>query len=85
MEKNWNGYLTALGKTKIPQDTKDFPTTEGNTVSTGFIEWKAKNPKQQAQYDPMSLNWKGVQASEAAATSVYKSEYESVNKNIQNR
>jgi len=72
MESNWNGYLNALGKSKIPQDTKEFPTTEGNTVSTGFVEWKAKNPKQQAKYDPMSLNWKGVKASEAAAISQYQ-------------
>ena len=72
MEKNWNGYLNALGKTKVPQDSKDFPTTEGNTVSTGFVEWKTKNPQQQAKYDPMSLNWKGVSASESAATSQYQ-------------
>lgn len=72
MESNWNGYLKALGKTKIPQDTKDFPTTEGNTVSTGFVEWKTAKPAQQAKYDPMSLNWKGVSASESAATSQYQ-------------
>jgi hypothetical protein len=75
MESNWNGYLKALGKAKPPQDTKEFPTTEGNTVSSGFIEWKAKNPTQQAKFDPMSLNWKGVQASESAV-----SQFESVNK-----
>jgi hypothetical protein len=76
MESNWNGYLKALGKAKIPQDTKEFPTTEGNTVSSGFIEWKAKNPTQQAKFDPMSLNWKGVQASESAV-----SQYQPVNNN----
>jgi len=81
MESNWNGYLKALGKTKIPQDTKDFPTTEGNTVSTGFVEWKTAKPAQQAKYDPMSLNWKGVSASESAATS----QYQPLNKNNQNR
>jgi hypothetical protein len=75
MESNWNGYLKALGKAKPPQDTKEFPTTEGNTVSSGFIEWKAKNPTQQAKFDPMSLNWKGVQASESAV-----SQYQPVNK-----
>lgn len=75
MESNWNGYLKALGKAKIPQDTKEFPTTEGNTESTGFIEWKAKT-KQQAKYDPMSLNWKGVQASESAV-----SQFQPVNNN----
>ena len=75
MESNWNGYLKALGKAKIPQDTKDFPTTEGNTESTGFVEWKA-NTKQQAKYDPMSLNWKGVQASESAV-----SQFQPVNNN----
>jgi hypothetical protein len=80
MESNWNGYLNALGKSKIPQDTKDFPTTEGNTTSTGFVEWKAKNPTQQAKYDPMSLNWKGVQASESAV-----SQFQPVNKNTGNK
>jgi len=80
MESNWNGYLKALGKAKIPQDTKEFPTTEGNTVSSGFIEWKAKNPAQQAKVDPMSLNWKGVQASESAV-----SQYQPVNKNTETR
>ena len=80
MESNWNGYLKALGKAKPPQDTKEFPTTEGNTVSSGFIEWKAKNPTQQAKFDPMSLNWKGVQASESAV-----SQFESVNKNTETR
>jgi hypothetical protein len=80
MESNWNGYLKALGKAKPPQDTKEFPTTEGNTVSSGFIEWKAKNPTQQAKFDPMSLNWKGVQASESAV-----SQFQSVNKNTETR
>jgi hypothetical protein len=80
MESNWNGYLKALGKAKLPQDTKDFPTTEGNTVSTGFIEWKAAKPVEQARYDPMSLKWKGVAASESSV-----SHFQPVNKNNQNR
>ena len=47
MESNWNGYLQALKKSKNPlSNNSAFPTTEGNTTSTGFIEWKA-NSKQQ--------------------------------------
>lgn len=85
MESNWKGYLDALSKQKIPKptiDTKVFPTTEGNTISTGFVEWKTPNPKQQAKYDPMSLNWEGVKSSEnAIATSIYKPDYMPVNNN----
>lgn len=68
MEKSWDGYLNALGKAKPPSNNIDigiFPTTEGNTVSTGFVEWKAK---QQKRYDAMSGSWEGVQASEAGAS-----------------
>ena len=83
MESNWKGYLNALGKQKIPQttlDTKPFETTEGNTTSTGFVEWKTHNPKQQSKYDPMSLKWEGVKSSEnAAASSIYKADYMPIN------
>ena len=81
MESNWNGYLQALKKSKNPlSNNSAFPTTEGNTTSTGFIEWKA-NSKQQEKYDPMSLKWEGVKSSENAATSgLFKSNYMPVNK-----
>jgi len=72
MESNWQGYLNALGKSKVPQDTKDFPLTEGNTISTGFIEWKAKKD------DPISLKWNNVQS--ANAKTYYKSEFQTLNK-----
>jgi hypothetical protein len=72
MESNWQGYLNALGKSKVPQDTKDFPLTEGNTISTGFIEWKAKKD------DPMSLKWNSVQS--ANAKTYHKSEFQTLNK-----
>jgi hypothetical protein len=80
MDKNWQGYITALGGQKPPANNIDqgvpFPTTEGNTVSTGFVEWKAANPRQQARYDAMSGSWEGVKASEAAgASSVFKAEF----------
>jgi hypothetical protein len=86
MQAHWDGYVKALGGQKPPhhtidQGTKPFPTTEGNTVSTGFVEWKAKNPTQQARYDAMSGSWEGIKASEAAAaSSIYKPEYVSVEK-----
>jgi len=49
MQTNWQGYLDALSKQKLPKTsnnpTKPFPTTQGNTTSTGFIEWKANHSK----------------------------------------
>jgi hypothetical protein len=83
MEKSWQGYITALGNQKKPASNIDqgFPNTEGNTVSTGFVEWKTPNPQIQARYDAMSSSWLGVQASEAAAaTSIYKPSFMSVEK-----
>ena len=81
MESNWKGYLSALGKQKIPQttlDTKPFETTEGNTTSSGFIEWKP--PIDQSKHDPMSLKWQGVNSSEnARMTSIYKPVFMPVN------
>ena len=77
MQTNWQGYLDALSKQKLPKTsnnpTKPFPTTQGNTTSTGFIEWKATQPKN----DPMSLNWEGIHSSEKNS-SKYKSEFMSV-------
>jgi len=88
MEKSWQGYVSALGTNKPPKTTIDtgipYPTTEGNTISTGFVQWKTPNPNIQAKYDAMSPSWGGIQASEsAAATSVFKADYmpvSSVNK-----
>jgi hypothetical protein len=79
MESNWNGYLQALQKAKLPKSS-GFENTEGNTTSTGFVEWKA-NTKSQEKYDAMSLKWEGVTASENAATSgMFKTNYMPVNK-----
>lgn len=80
MQSNWNGYLQALQKNKIPKPSMEFPVTEGNTTSTGFVEWKA-DTKSQEKYDAMSLKWEGVSASENAASSgLFKSNYMPVNK-----
>jgi hypothetical protein len=82
MQAHWTGYLKALGLSKIPKTTIDqgvpFPTTEGNTTSSGFIEWKTPNPEIQKRYDAMSGSWQGIKASEAAATSIYKTDFMSV-------
>ena len=83
MQSHWEGYLKALGLLKIPKTTIDqgvpFPTTEGNTISTGFVEWKTPNPAIQKKYDAMSGSWQGVKASEsAAASSIYRGEFMSV-------
>jgi hypothetical protein len=82
MESHWSGYLKALGQSKPPRttvDTNPFPTTEGNTISTGFVEWKTANPNIQKRYDAMSGSWEGIKASEAAASSsIYKPSYVSV-------
>jgi hypothetical protein len=78
MESSWKGYITALGKSKRPAGTIDtgaFPTTEGNTISTGFIEWKTPNPKLQARYDAMSGSWEGVKASEAGSAKIFKGDF----------
>jgi hypothetical protein len=82
MESHWSGYLAALGKNKRPVGTIDsgaFPTTEGNTISTGFVEWKTPNPKLQARYDAMSGSWQGIKASEAGVNQIYKPEFAPVN------
>jgi hypothetical protein len=80
MDASWQGYITALGAQKPPASNIDvgfpFPNTEGNTTSSGFIEWKAKDPKTQAKYDAMSDSWQGVKASESAsASSIFRAEF----------
>lgn len=70
MEKNWEGYLKALGTQKPPKhniDTLPYNNTS-STVETGFLEWKPKNPEIQKKYDAMNSSWQGVQASEKAIT-----------------
>ena len=82
MEKSWQGYITALGGQKPPASNIDqgmaFPNTEGNTVSTGFVEWKPKNTEIQKRYDAMSGSWQGIQASESAAMSIFKPDFMSL-------
>lgn len=78
MESHWQGYITALSKNKAPKGTVDtgtFPTTEGNSISTGFVEWKTPNPKVQARYDAMSGSWQGIQASEANTNKIFKPDF----------
>jgi hypothetical protein len=78
MQSHWSGYLTALGKNKRPAGTIDtgaFPTTEGNTISTGFVEWRTPNPQLQARYDAMSGNWAGIKASEASVNKIFKPDF----------
>ena len=72
MDKSWAGYITALGGQKPPAsniDNSAFSNTEGGPP-TGFVEWKPKDTLK--NYDAMSGSWKGVEASEAAAKSIYK-------------
>ena len=74
MQKNWQGYITALGNQKVPASTVDT-APYSNTVGgppTGFVEWKPKDTLK--NYDAMSGSWKGVEASEAAA-SQFKTEF----------
>lgn len=42
-------------------------TTEGkNTMLTGFLEFRPRDPIAQAKYDAMSPSWEGVESSTAA-------------------
>ena len=80
MDTSWQGYITALAGQKPPASNIDlgfpFPNTEGNTTSTGFVEWKTPNPQVQARYDAMSNSWEGVKASESAsASSIFRAEF----------
>jgi hypothetical protein len=73
MDKSWAGYITALGGQKPPASNIDgglpFSNTEGGPP-TGFVEWKPKDTLK--NYDAMSGSWKGVEASEKAANSIFK-------------
>ena len=66
MEKHWNSFVNAIGKQQIPTSTKDkYETSDSRIGVSGFLDLK---PKNQSLYDAMSWNWKGVKASEKAAT-----------------
>jgi len=80
MKAHWQGYLNAIGAMAYPDksidlgvQTKPFPNTTGNNISSGFQEWRAQDPDIQAKYDAMSGSWQGIQASESkGVTSVFK-------------
>lgn len=43
------------------------PMREGKqTVETGFLEFKPRDPEKQAKYSAMSSSWEGIASSEAA-------------------
>ena len=47
----------------------DIKYPPGTTlVETGFLEFAARDPINQAKYDAMSSGWQGVKATEAAIT-----------------
>lgn len=69
MEKHWNSFVNAISKQQIPSSTKDkYETSDSRIGVSGFLDLKPKNSQQQSFYDAMSWNWKGVKASEKAAT-----------------
>lgn len=69
MEKHWNSFVNAIGKQQIPSSTKDrYETSDSRIGVSGFLDLKPKKPIEQSFYDAMSWNWKGVKASEKAAT-----------------
>lgn len=74
MQKNWQGYITALGNQKAPASTVDtapYSNTEGGP-STGFVQWKPKDTLK--KYDAMNTGWLGAEASELAANKMFKPE-----------
>jgi hypothetical protein len=83
MEQNWQGYITALGKQKIPGSSVDLGlTTKFITPDTGFQPIAVLNPNAQKKYDAMSGSWGGVSASESAVSSgVYKTSFMPVTNN----
>jgi hypothetical protein len=72
MQSHWEGYQNALSTNPIPATTKEpvaiYPTSDSRIGVSGFLDLKPKDPKTQAKYDAMSWEWKGVKASEKAAT-----------------
>jgi hypothetical protein len=69
MQKHWEGYLNALGKTPVPQTSVPaYQNTSSEIGISGFFDLKPKNPQVQAQYDAMSGSWAGVDASNKAVS-----------------
>ena len=68
MQKHWEGYLNALGKTPIPQTSTPalYQTSSSETGVAGFLDLQPKSPEIQAKYDAMSGSWAGVNASNSA-------------------
>ena len=77
MEQNWQGFITALGKQKIPSSSIDLGVTSKFLVpETGFQPITVVNPNAQKKYDAMSGSWEGISASESAVSSgVYKTSF----------
>lgn len=69
MQKHWENYVNSVSKQSIPSTTKDkYETSDSRIGVSGFLDLKPKKPTEQSLYDAMSWNWKGVSASEKAAT-----------------
>ena len=68
MQKHWEGYLNALGKTPIPATSKPalYETSSSDLGVSGFLDMVPKNAEMQARYDAMSGSWAGVDASNKA-------------------
>ncbi len=83
MEQNWQGFINALGKQKIPGSTIDLGVTSKFLVpETGFQPITVINPNAQKKYDAMSGSWEGISASESAVSSgVYKTSFMPVTNN----
>ena len=59
-------YQDALGCTPIRPSPYVEPIATQNTIPTGFLEFKPRDAKTQARFDPMSDQWEGANASEEA-------------------
>jgi len=78
MQKHWEGYLTALGKTPVPQTTAPAPylTSSSDLGVSGFLDLTPKSADVQARYDAMSGSWEGVSASNAAVSKgIFSTDY----------
>jgi hypothetical protein len=75
MQTSWDGYITALGKLKIPASNIDngtpFPTSGG--PPSGFKEFHPKSDIQK-KYDAMNPEWEGIKASNAHVSD-FKTDY----------
>lgn len=59
-------YQDALGCRPIRPSPYVQPIDTQNTIPTGFLEFKPRDAKTQARFDPMSDHWEGANASEEA-------------------